>query len=115
MHIQINTDRNIHGREKFIEKVSSNLTIALAGVSSHITRIELHLRDENGEKGGTEDKRCMIEARMEGRRPVAVTSHAATVEGAIHDATAKLLRVIEDVLDRLDDSHRIVLDQSSGV
>ena len=34
--------------------------------SAHITRVEVHLGDENAGKRGSDDKRCMMEARLEG-------------------------------------------------
>mgnify|MGYP006172692853 CR=1 FL=1 len=63
---------------------------ALARVSSRLTRVEVHLADENAGKGGADDKRCMIEARPAGQSPVAVTNHAATLEEAPDDPQANL-------------------------
>lgn len=36
-----------------------------------ISRVEVHLSDEDGKKGGQNDKRCMMEARLDGRQPAA--------------------------------------------
>ncbi len=33
--------------------------------------MEVHRSDENGSKSGQNDKRCVTEARLEGRQPVA--------------------------------------------
>ena len=73
---------------------------ALARSSDHITRVEVHLRDENGRKSGQLDKRCMMEARLEGRSPIAVTNHAATLDKAVNDAAGKLGRMIESAVGR---------------
>ena len=43
----------------------------------------------------------MMEARLEGRQPIAVTHQAATVEQAIDGAADKLKRSIESTLGRL--------------
>lgn len=100
MHIQINTDRNIEGHAALIEHVTGVVETALSRFSKHITRVEVHLSDENADKGGGLDKRCMIEARFEGRQPLAATDHAADVEKVIQGAVHKLIRLIDSTLAR---------------
>lgn len=73
-------------------------------VSDRITRVEVHLSDEHGPKNGQADRRCMIEARLAGRQPTAVTHHAATLDLAVDGAAAKLLSSIEHTLGRLADT-----------
>lgn len=101
MQIQINTDHNIAGHEALAAQVSSVVESALSRSSDHITRVEVHLSDENSAKSGQNDKRCMMEARLEGRQPIAVTHQAATLEQAVDGAAEKLTRLIESTLDRL--------------
>jgi ribosome-associated translation inhibitor RaiA len=50
----------------------------------------------------------MMEARLEGRQPIAVTDEAATVELAVNGAADKLARLIEHTLGKLHDqrAHR---------
>ena len=69
VQIQVNTDHNIKGHEALTADVNSVVTSALGRLSDHITRVEVHLSDENGKKGGNTDKRCMIEARLEKHSP----------------------------------------------
>ncbi|HXV84664.1 MAG TPA: ribosomal subunit interface protein, partial [Candidatus Binatia bacterium] len=77
MQIQINTDRNIAGREALAAQVSGVVENALSRISDRITRVEVHLSDENSDKkGGNDNMRCMMEARLERRPPVAVTHRA---------------------------------------
>lgn len=107
MQIQIHTDNNIKAHETTIAELSSVLESALARFSDHITRLEVHLGDENSnKKDGDDDIRCMIEARLEGRQPVAVTAHAASVSQAVDGAIDKLTRMIDSTLDRLRDQAR---------
>jgi len=108
MQIQINTDRNIPGHEALTTQVSGVVDSALSRFSDRITRVEVHLSDENSHKSGQKDKRCMIEARIEGRQPIAVTHQAATVDLAVDGAAGKLTRMIESTFGRLQDqqSHR---------
>ena len=103
MQIQINTDHNIEGREALATHVTNVLQHALQRLSAHITRVEVHLGDENSDKNSHHDKRCMLEARMEGRPPVAVTHHADNLHQAIAGATEKLTRKIDDLVSRQHD------------
>jgi len=103
MHIQVNTDNNIEGREELATQVEAVVEEALSRFSRQITRVEVHLSDENSHKSGQNDKRCLMEARLEGRRPTAVTHQAATLGQAIDGAADKLQKVIESTLGRLRD------------
>ena len=103
MQIQINTDHNIEGHEALTARVSSVVESALSLVSDHITRVEVHLSDENSAKGGQHDKRCLMEARLEGRQPIAVTHQAATLDEAVDGAADKLARSIDSDLGRMRD------------
>jgi ribosome-associated translation inhibitor RaiA len=100
MQIQINADHNIKVHEAFAAQIRGAVESALTRVSNHITRIEIHLSDENGNKEGHNDKRCLMEARMEGRQPVAVTHNADIFDKAVDGAADKLARLIENVIGR---------------
>lgn len=101
MTIQLNTDKNISGNEKLESYLYSLITEDLTRFSSHITRIEIHLSDDNGSKKGLNDKRCMLEARVENRQPIAVTNHSSTIEDAVNGALDKLKKSLETILGRL--------------
>jgi ribosome-associated translation inhibitor RaiA len=98
MTIQINTDKNIAGNEKLIAYFTTIIVDELVRVSDHITRIEIHLSDEDGNKNGQNGKRCLLEARLENRQPVAVSSHANTVEKAVNNALDKLKTSMETMI-----------------
>ena len=104
MQIQFNTDKNVTGNEELI--ASSNTLIAeeLRRFSQKITRVEVHLSDEDGNKKGFNDKRCIMEARHAGMKPIAVTDHANTHEQAIIGAINKLKISLEKVTGRLKDN-----------
>ena len=105
MKIQLNTDVHIDGDEALAAQVSATVEQALERFNEHVTRVEVHLGDENGGKNGQKDQRCMLEARLEGRPPVAVTDHAASLEQAVQGATQKLARLLDSTLGRLHE-HR---------
>jgi ribosome-associated translation inhibitor RaiA len=75
----------------------------LGHLADHITRVEVHLSDENGKKGGDNDKRCLMEARLRGHQPIAVTHEAGTVDDALSGAADKLKSSIDHTLGRLSD------------
>ena len=101
MQIQINTDHTIGGHQALIADVSGKVENALSRFSGHITRVEVHLSDENSHRKGQSDKRCVMEARLEGRLPIAVTHEAASLDQAVDGASDKLARLIENTLGRL--------------
>jgi ribosome-associated translation inhibitor RaiA len=103
MQIQVNTDHHITGHEALATSVRATVESALSRFSDHITRVEVHVSDENGDKRGQNDKRCVMEARLQGRQPVAVTYQAATVDEAVGGAAGELTRLIEKTLGRLHD------------
>lgn len=100
MHIQINTDRNVEGHEKFSDHAKTIVEGVLNRFNDHITRIEVHISDVNSDKGGINDKRCLMEARLQNQQPVAVTEQAANPEQAIRGAAEKLKNMIESILGR---------------
>ena len=101
MQIQINTDRNIEIDETMEAPLRDTVEDALSRFSDHITRVEIHLSDESGDKNGQHDKRCMMEARLEGRQPIAITHQAATMDQAVNGAAEKLASATESILGRL--------------
>jgi ribosome-associated translation inhibitor RaiA len=105
MQIQFNTDHNIEGRDKMAEYYSGVLERDLSRFSDQITRLEVHLSDENGHKNGPEDKRCMIEARLQGLKPTSVTHYAETLAQAISGATDKLKRSLGSTIDQIQERH----------
>jgi ribosome-associated translation inhibitor RaiA len=103
MIIQINTDNHINGREALAQRAEAAVESILGHLVDHITRIEVHLSDENGTKTGGHDMRCMIEARLEGHQPIAATHEAETIDQAIDGAADKLKHSLDHTLGRLSD------------
>lgn len=54
MKIKINTDNKIPGREELAEQAKATVKSTLAHLAEHITRVEVHLRDENSDKSGAD-------------------------------------------------------------
>jgi ribosome-associated translation inhibitor RaiA len=103
MEVLINTDHNIDGGAEMISYFKTEIQEDLERFSEHLTRIEVKISDENGDKSGDKDKKCVLEARLKGMQPIVVTSHEETVKKAVKDATNKLKKSLETVMGRLSD------------
>ena len=100
MIVQFNTDHNIPASEAVREPLIALIKEELSDFSEHISRIEVHLTDQNGRKDGPNDKRCVLEARIEGLHPIAVTHDADTRDQAVEGALEKLRALVESTLER---------------
>ena len=107
MQIQINTGESVEGRDALFRHTETVVKDALGRFSDHVTRVEVHLSDVNGQKAGDKDKRVMMEARIAGRQPLAVTDEAGSLHQAIDGATQKLKRSLDAALGKLADKRRI--------
>ena len=101
MHIQINTDKNVDGVDAFANQIKAIVESTLNRFSEHITRVEVYLSDENSDKAGTRDKRCLMEARLKGLQPIAVAHQASNLDQSVQGAAEKLNNKIESDLGRL--------------
>ncbi len=101
MRIQINSDRNIEIDEALQAEISAGVESALGRLRSGITLLEVHLSDENSDKkGGHDDMRCLLEARLEGHQPIAVAHRAASLNLAVDGAAARLTKLIRHSQER---------------
>ena len=80
--------------DTFREFAERSVHEVLSPYEKRLTRVEIHLRDMNGKKGGI-DKRCVIEARPKGLDPVAAEHDSTKVADAFQGALEKLRRVLE--------------------
>lgn len=103
MKIQFNTENNVGAGEDLREKLTSMISDKLRRFDKYVTRLEVHLSDENSAKSGPNDKRCLIEARMEGRQPVAVTDQAESYIEAAAGATGKIKAALDSMIGRMKD------------
>lgn len=105
MQIQLNTDHNIPGVEALGAHVNTVVETALSRFAHQITRVEVHLSDETGGKGGPGSIRCVMEVRIDGHQPIAVTDDAGSVHQAIAGAATKIEHAVGHLLGRLHDDH----------
>jgi ribosome-associated translation inhibitor RaiA len=103
MQININTDKTIERHQGLDDRVESVVQAAVGRFRDQITRVEVHLSDENSEKSVDGGNRCMLEARITGYQPIAVTEHSVNLHQAISGAADKLKRAVDSALGRLHD------------
>ena len=103
MQININTDKSIGRRLGLDEHIETVVQSAIGRFGEQITRVEVHLSDENGPRGG--GSRCVLEARVTGYQPIAVHDNSDNLHQAISGAADKLKRSIDSALGRLHDKN----------
>lgn len=107
MQIQINSGESVIGREALHRHTQGVVQDALGRFAEHVTRVEIHLSDVNGQKAGDNDKRVLMEARIAGRQPIAVTDQAGSLHQAIDGATQKLKRSLDGAFGKMAEKRRI--------
>ncbi|MBF6026446.1 HPF/RaiA family ribosome-associated protein [Pseudomonas sp. P115] len=106
MQIQVNSDNHIESSIRLEEWVRTTIESTLDRYEEDLTRVEVYLRDENGDKPGPHDLSCRLEARPKGHQPLSVLHKADTLEQAIDGAATKLDHALEHLFGRLQGKPR---------
>lgn len=73
----------------------------LSHLEEKLTRVEVHLRDDNSPAKKTpDDKRCVMEGRIAGRQPLAVEHSGADLYQVIDETAGKLARAVKKATER---------------
>lgn len=115
MQINIHSDTSVEKNDALIRHVQSVIETGLKRFAGQVTRVEVHLSDRNAHKSEDGESRCMLEARLAGMEPIAVTDHDATLHQAINGATEKLKRAIDSTLGKLQSHVRAAKPATAGV
>jgi hypothetical protein len=94
MLFQFNSDNRVEGTVETEERVREIVESRLRHVSDRLTRVEVHVGDTNGPRGGV-GNRCAVEIRPNGLEPITGTDTAETIEQAATGATDKALAAFE--------------------
>lgn len=104
MQVLVHTDNHIEGSAKLSQFIQENVADALKRYGDRVTRVEVHLADQNSAaKGGGDDMRCAVEARLAGLAPISVMHDAATVDQAFSGALDKLETALDRAIGRRED------------
>jgi ribosomal subunit interface protein len=80
--------------------VERNLAQVLKPFEEHLTRIEVHLKDQNSSKKNGVDKHCLLEAKPRGMDSIAAEHDAPEFKEAVHQAALKLERALQHRIDK---------------
>jgi ribosome-associated translation inhibitor RaiA len=124
MQVQVNCGDGLTSKETLESWATDFLNESLGRFADEITRVEVQLSDDAHGKHGSQDVRCMLEARVTSHQPLAVNHFAQDMDEAIRGATKKLIKSLEHTLGKLDrNEHRAretirkdpeAIDQISG-
>lgn len=98
MQVRVNANHTVQTQESLERWATQTLTQALQRFADDVTSLEVHFSDENGERMSPDQRRCMIEARLNGHVPVAVSDHAERLDDALRGATEKLKHALDRAL-----------------
>lgn len=99
MEIDINAAEGVERSESLDQHIHSKLNKLEKRFGDRITRVEVFLKDVNGQKGGI-DKSCTMEARPAGMDPIAVEATDTDAYLSVRDATSKLEKAVEHRINR---------------
>ena len=105
MQINVFSDKHIDSDKRTQDWVTATVEVTLERHLEDLTRVEVHLSDENGGKSGPKDKRCKMEARPKGHQPIVVTQDANTLTQAVEGASEKLEHALEHLFGKLRGKH----------
>jgi len=114
MQIQISSDKNISMHSKLSNLIESDLHRILNRFKDEITRVEVHLSDENGDKSGAQDKRCRLEVRPKRHQSLAVTNDSSDIPTSVTGAASKMQRLLISTFGRIEDKNRALTTRASG-
>jgi hypothetical protein len=100
MIIQFQSDNHIEGSETLFAQYRTIVERAMKRFGDRVSRVIVSLTDENSHKEGDNDKRCMIEARLDGLAPQAVTARAESLDQAVRDACDKLKAALTSTVEK---------------
>ena len=92
MKIQVNSDKTIAVDASLTRFVEGEVSRVLGRFAIRLTRVEVHLSDVDNRKTGQADKRCLIEVRPAGARPLSASAKATKMASAIGEAMGKMQR-----------------------
>ncbi|EXF44282.1 ribosomal subunit interface protein [Pseudomonas sp. BAY1663] len=102
MQVLVNSNHSVDVSNGLEERIRATVESELERFDGQLTRVEVHLNDENSGKSGPQDKRCQMEARVKGHEPISATHKAESLDLAINGAAEKLNHALSHALDKFN-------------
>lgn len=106
MQIQVHANHTVNTSASLEAWARQALTEGLERFRGEISSLEVHLADINGERRSEDHKRCLLEARLLGRSPLAVRHQAERLDEALQGACDKLRRALDRELGKQQDQRQ---------
>ena len=103
------SDKHIDSDKRTQDWVTATVEVTLERHLEFLTRVEVHLSDDNGGKSGPKDKRCKMEARPKGHQPILVSHDADSLTQAVEGAAEKLEHALEHLFGKLRGKRTVTL------
>lgn len=101
MILQINYS-NIEKSDSLEDWVRSEVADKLGHLADRLSRVEVHLYDDSSPSKQTPgDKRCLMEARPKGMKPMVVEANGDDFFKVVTETASKLSRAVQKTVDRL--------------
>ncbi len=100
MRVQVNSDNTVSVDVRVKQFVKGEVERILENFADRVTRVEVHLSDVNKSKSGPGDKRCVVEVRPAGAKPLSTHATADAVPAAIVAALRKMKRSLTSYFGR---------------
>jgi len=97
MQVQVHTGKGVTSGTDWMEQ---ELLDALSRFEQHLIRVEVHVSDQNGEKTGGDDIKCVMDAQVAGLRSQVATHRASNVHDAYRGALHTLARSLDAAVDK---------------
>ncbi|HEU5408704.1 MAG TPA: HPF/RaiA family ribosome-associated protein [Nitrospira sp.] len=94
MKILVNSDNTIAVDASLTRFVEGKVNRVLGRFAKKLTRVEVHLSDVDKRKTGQADKRCLIEVRPAGTRPLTASADATKMASSVGLAVGKVQRLL---------------------
>lgn len=102
MKVEVSANTGGSNKAEWFASIVGDVENGLERHGNRLTRVEVHLSDENGPKSGV-DCRCALEARPVGRPALAVTHQAAGFDEAVRGAIEKMDRLLTSTFGKHDE------------
>lgn len=107
MQIQVHANHTVQTSASLEQWARAELAQALGRFGDELTALDVHLADINSDRVSADHKRCTLEARLNGRAPLAVHHQAERLDEALRGACDKLRRALDRERAKLRDAqHR---------